>query len=107
MNGFLSALVVAAATMRATPRALARSAYKGCMHPLFHGVLYVVFTVILRNFVSYLRDQREVQLVRQVMNEIVDAPFSETWQKTAGRRERPRSCLGIIGIQSIHLSLTE
>ena len=37
---------------RATPRSLARSAYKGCMHPLFHGVLYVVFTVILRSFVS-------------------------------------------------------
>ena len=46
-------MVVAAATMRATPRTLARTAYKGCMHPLFHGVLYVVFTVILRNFVSY------------------------------------------------------
>ena len=86
MNGFLSALVVAAATMRATPRTLARTAYKGCMHPLFHGVLYVVFTVILRNFVSYLRDQREVQLVRQVMNEIVDAPQ----RADAGRMPRGR-----------------
>ena len=45
--------VVAAAPMRTTPSTLARSAYKGCMHPLFHGVLYVVFTVILRSFVSY------------------------------------------------------
>ena len=33
------------------------------MHPLFHGVLYVVFTVILRSFVSYLRSDREVELV--------------------------------------------
>ena len=56
MNGFLckGGRRPEAAPMRATPRALARSAYKGCMHPLFHGVLYVVFTVILRNFVSYL-----------------------------------------------------